>query len=97
METDALIRSNMDYVNNFQTLHVNTESLDKRGKILHFMNLTTIEEKMKKHGKLEKAMLFYKESKTVLELFDDSTQGKKEQMRKFAETISLLTRQLAQE
>lgn len=90
----ALIRSNMDYVSNFQMLNVDTESLDRRGKIVHFMNLANMGEKLKDQKKPKEALAFYKESKNVLDQLDDGTEGKQEQMKKVTEIIRLLSNQL---
>jgi glyoxylase-like metal-dependent hydrolase (beta-lactamase superfamily II) len=90
----ALIRSNMDYVSNFQTLNVEIESLDRRGKSVHFMNLANMGEKLKDQKKPKEALAFYKESKNVLDQLDDSTEGKQEQMKKVTEIIKLLSNQL---
>jgi glyoxylase-like metal-dependent hydrolase (beta-lactamase superfamily II) len=90
---DTLIRKNMDYIKNFQTLNVNIASLDKEGKIIHYMNLTTIGEKLRSNGKQEEALNFYEESKAVLDQLDDSTQGKQEQLKNITEIIDSLSKQ----
>jgi|GEM_PF-341162 len=90
----ALIRSNMNYVRNLQTLNVEIESFDKKAKIVHFMNLITVGEKLKDQKKPRDALGFYEESRNVLEQLDDSTEGKQEQMKKVTEIIKLLSDQL---
>jgi len=92
MVDDALIRRNMDYVKDFQTLDVDSGSLDRKSKIVHFMNLTTVGEKLRDKGLQKEALDFYKESKEVLEQLDDNTQGKQEQSKRITEIIDSLSK-----
>ena len=90
MMDDALIRRNLEYMKNFHAKNVDVATLDKRGKIIHFMNLTNIGGKLKDKGMLREALDYYEDGKRVLGLLDDSTQGKQEQMKKIEEIIASL-------
>jgi cyclase len=95
MLNDALIRRNLEYVRNFQKLNVDIGSLDRKGKIVHFMNLVTVGEKLANNGMQKEALDFYKESKAILDQLDDSTQGKQEQLKRITEIIGSLSKQRA--
>jgi len=93
MLNDSLLRKNLDYVKNFQTLSVKIASLDRKSKIAHFMNLNTIAEKLKNNGRNDEALNFYRDAIAVLDQLDDSTQGKQEQLKRITEIIDSLHKQ----
>lgn len=88
---DALIRRNLEYVKSFQTRTVDAATLDKRGKVIHFTNVTNVGGKLKDKGMLREALDYYAESKHVLGLLDNNMQGKQEQMKKIEEIIASLS------
>ena len=88
MLDDSLIRSNMDYLRRFEALEVDSAKFDKKGKIVHFWNLSNTGEKLREKGMLEGALKCYEESKRVLDQLEDSTQGKQEQVKRIQEIIA---------
>jgi len=91
MLDDTLIRRNLEYVKSFQMRAVDATALDKRGKVIHFTNLTNIGGKLKDKGMLRETLNYYEEGKCVLDLLDNSTQGKQEQMKNIQEAIASLS------
>ncbi|MDH7564760.1 MAG: hypothetical protein QHH24_07815, partial [Candidatus Bathyarchaeota archaeon] len=87
----ALLRINLDYVKSLGTLSVDNSSLDKKGKIMHFRNLTNIGAKLREKNLIKEALQHYRESERVLEKMDDNVQGKWEQLKQVREIITSLT------
>lgn len=95
MLDDRLVRSNMEYLRRFEALEADPAKFDKKGKIVHFWNLSNISEKLREKGMLKKALKRYEESKCVLDQLDDSTQGKQEQMKRIQERIDIISEENA--
>jgi glyoxylase-like metal-dependent hydrolase (beta-lactamase superfamily II) len=93
MLNDSLLMKNLEYVRNFQTLGVKIAGLDRKSKITHFMNLTTIAEKLRNNRRKDEALDFYKEAIAVLDQLDDSTQGKQEQLKRITEVMDSMRTQ----
>ncbi len=95
MLDDSLIRSNMDYLRRFEALEVDSAKFDKKGKAVHFWNLSNTGEKLREKGMFEEALKRYEESKRVLDQLDDSTQGKQEQVKRIQEIIAATSAEAA--
>ncbi len=95
MLDDSLIRSNMDYLRRFEALEVDSAKFDKKGKTVHFWNLSNTGEKLREKGMFEEALKCYEESKRVLDQLDDSTQGKQEQVKRIQEIIAATSEEAA--
>lgn len=88
----ALLRANLDYLKSLEVSSVDVGGLNRQGKIIHFMNLANIGEKLREKGMVKEALELYRESKLVLDQMEDNVTGKKEQMKKIQEIIASLSR-----
>jgi glyoxylase-like metal-dependent hydrolase (beta-lactamase superfamily II) len=92
-QDDNLIRHCIDYVNRLEWHRVEVDKLDRRGKIIHFANLTSVGEKLRERRLLKEALAYYTESMSVLERMPDDVKGKDHQRKIVMEIMDILSTQ----
>lgn len=93
MNDANLIKDCLDYVNRFEWQRVETDKLDRKGKITHFMNISNIADKLKDRRLLKEALSYYKQGRALLDQMPDDVQGKEQQKKRIDEIITLLSSQ----
>jgi cyclase len=91
--SDDMIRECMDYVNRFEWHRVEPDDLDRKGKIIHFMNLSNIGDKLRERHLNKEALNYYIESRTTLEKMPDDVEGKEQQRKRIQDIINSLSNQ----
>jgi len=92
LDADA-VRSCLKYFRDFEDQSIDITKLNRREKIIHYMNLATIGDKLREKGMIDEALERYRESKLVLDEMEDNVVGKQEQVKRIQESIASLSRQ----
>ncbi len=87
------LESCLNYLRDLETSDIDIGKLDRKGRIIHHMNLKSIGEKLREKGMTKEALERYRESKLVLDQMEDNVIGKKEQIKKIQEIIESLSRE----
>jgi len=87
------LRSCLKYLKDLKAQGINIRNLDRKGKIIHHMNLASIGEKLRELGMMKEALERYRESKLVLDQMEDDVVGKQDQMKKIQEIIAILSKE----
>ena len=91
VQDDNLVRYCMDYVNRLEWHRVEFDKLDRKGKIIHFTNLSNVAEKLKERRSLKEALAYFRESRTVLQHMPNDVQGKEQQEKRITDIIDSLS------
>jgi cyclase len=87
------LRICLKYIKDLEASDIDIGKLDRKGKIVHHMNLARIGEKLRGKGMVKEALERYRESKLVLDKMEDNVTGKQEEMKKIQEIIASLSKE----
>ncbi|MCK5303969.1 MAG: MBL fold metallo-hydrolase [Candidatus Heimdallarchaeota archaeon] len=66
MNSDRLLRENLEYLENFTSKKIDRKNFTKKHRGIHFSNVKTVGELLKKEGKKAEALEYYREAAEIL-------------------------------
>ena len=66
MNSDRLLRENLEYLENFASKKIDRKNFTKKHRGIHFSNVKTVGELLKKEGKKAEALEYYREAAEIL-------------------------------